>query len=100
MLIFNRFQCLNDAERFAVAVKETFNLGATVYDSQDRSNSVDPFPFELTPPIVLVERPERPIPGVEQSLAIFRGEARSPELELESKVEEFVSQFGGVYAGT
>ena len=79
MLIFDRFPSRDKAEAFASAVTQRDGLSATVYDSQDESNAVDPFPFQLHPPIVLVERS---LPSIEQAL------------------EKWVSVFGGQVAGT
>jgi hypothetical protein len=65
MLIFDRFVTREHAENFARSAGERFGLGATVHDTQEESNAIDPFPFALTPPIVLVERPE-PFPNAER----------------------------------
>jgi hypothetical protein len=81
MLICDGFGSRERAEEFAVAVMEKYNRAATVYDTQEQSNVVDPFPFQLSPPIVLVER-----------LAI--GD------ELEPDIEDMVHSFGGDYVGT
>ncbi len=79
MLIFDGFPSSNDAEAFVKAVSERFKLEATVFDGQDESDEVDPFPFVLSPPIVLVERPWN---------------------ETEDVLSVFVRQFGGNFAGT
>ena len=72
-LIFNRFKTRSDADAFAKYVKEKYDRKASVYDSQAASEGVnggnpfaeepepdqevhDTFPFQLDPPIVLVER--------------------------------------------
>lgn len=81
MLIFDGFTSRREAEDYAKAVTEKYKRSATVYDSQEQSNVVDPFPFHLSPPIVLVERLEI-------------GD------ELEDEIEEFVQEFGGEFAGT
>lgn len=80
MLIFHAFASLSEAEAFAASVQVTNKLSATVYETQEASNAVDPFPWRLTPPIVLVERTDEE--GVEESL------------------EEKVKCFGGSFAGT
>jgi hypothetical protein len=56
MLIFDSFPTRTTAEDFAKEITAKFALEATVFDSQKDSNAVDPFPFALSPPIVLVER--------------------------------------------
>jgi hypothetical protein len=81
MLIFDGFSSKEKAEDYARAVTEKFKRSATVYDSQEQSNAVDPFPFELSPPIVLVERLEI-------------GD------ELEDEIEDMVHGYGGEFAGT
>jgi hypothetical protein len=58
MLIFDDFPTRELAEDFAKTVTSRYNRAATVYDSQEASNAVDPFPFTLNAPIVLVERIE------------------------------------------
>jgi len=56
MLIFDSFPDRQAAEDFATHLQNEEKLGSSIYDSQDESNKVDPFPFELKPPIVLVSR--------------------------------------------
>lgn len=58
MLIFDSFPSVLKAETFADHVRMKHGLSANVYDSQEESNAVDPFPFELVAPIVLIERTE------------------------------------------
>ena len=74
MLNFDRFPSHALAEEFA-----RFTNG-TVYDSQDASDRVDPFPFVLDPPIVLV--------------------GRDDDFDKEEAIRASVLKFGGVYAGT
>lgn len=82
MLIFDRFPDHKHADAFAIAVRDTFRRSTQVFDSQKKSNAVDPFPFELQPPIVLVERDS---PDGEQ---------------LERQIEKYVLEFNSVFAGT
>jgi len=86
MLIFDKFPDKAQAEQFAAAIREEFYLRAWIYMSQDESDQVDPFPFVLDPPIVLVERPN----GLSTARAIQR----------ETKIEKRVKTFGGDFAGT
>lgn len=58
MLIFDSFPSVLKAETFADHVRMKHGLSANVYDSQEQSDDVDPFPFELVAPIVLIERTE------------------------------------------
>ncbi len=80
MLIFDSFATVELAKQFARHVETDFGSKALVFDSQEESNKVDPFPFELLPPIVLVERDDQ-----------YSGE---------KPIETSVVQFGGTFAGT
>ena len=60
---------------------EKYHRSAPVYDSQEQSNVADLFPFQLSPPIVLVERLEI-------------GD------ELKAEIEDLVQSFGGAIADT
>ena len=79
MLIFHKFPSRKHAEAFASSVTQREKLSASVYATQDESNAVDPFPYELLPPIVQVGRGDF---GIEEALR-----AR-------------VQDFGGKSAGT
>jgi len=79
MLIFDSFSSRKSAKDFAEVVRAKFKLRCGVYDSQEDSDLVDPFPFTLEPPIVLVER-------------TFD--------DLEADVENEVGLFNGVFAGS
>jgi hypothetical protein len=81
VLIFDGFAFREKAEEYATWVTEKYQRSATVYDTQEQSDAVDPFPFRLFPPIVLVERIEI---GDEQ----------------EQQIEEAVQDFDGRFAGT
>lgn len=80
MLIFDRFPNRVKAEAFAAQISKMFGHDASVYDSQEESNAVDPFPFVLTPPIVLVERKH--------------------DNQNETEIVEMVKTFSGKFAGT
>lgn len=56
MLIFDNFANRQSAENFMKAVADEYGLTAEIFDNQEQSNAVDPFPFELEAPIVLVQR--------------------------------------------
>lgn len=56
MMIFDRFPDEKRAMNFMRHVERTFGRKAQMFHSQEESNKVDPFPFELKAPIVLVER--------------------------------------------
>ena len=80
MLIFDSFASMERASEFARHVEATFGHEALVFDSQEESDEVDPFPFQLFPPIVLVER--------------------DGSYSDEEAIETSVLQFGGKFAGT
>jgi hypothetical protein len=113
-LIFDRFKTRKKAEAFAAHVRETYKRKASVYDSQEASqgpnggfpkdNDVevyDIFPYELTAPIVLVERFHEQIDS-----AIFNDPSKlrkyidEGQPDTESFIENDVEKFGGVFAGT
>ena len=79
MLIFDGFPTPEQAHQFAEDVTHRFRLEATVYDNADDAFAADPFPFELTAPVVHVERTED---------------------DREFDVQAFVAEFGGHFAGT
>ena len=80
MLIFDSFKSMESARQFARHVQDAFGRSAQVFDSKAESDNVDPFPFNLHPPIVLVER--------------------NDAFEGEEPIEASVEQFSGVFAGT
>lgn len=47
MLIFHKIPSRKHAEAFASSVTQREKLSASVYATQDESNAVDPFPYEL-----------------------------------------------------
>lgn len=80
MLIYDSFSSREKASAFANAVIENYGRAAAVYDTQEQSNVVDPFPFRLTPPIVLVDSRD--------------------EDEDEPAIIGLARRFGGNFAGT
>lgn len=79
MLIFHRFSSTDKAKEFANQVRREHNLNTVVCSSQEESDEHDIFPFQLTPPIVLVHRASE---------------------ELEHEIEQLVERFDGEFAGT
>ena len=79
MLIFHKFSSLEQAAAFARSVTQLERLPASFHATQDESNLVDPFPFELVPPIVLVG---------------------AATLRSRSRLRCAVADFGGKFAGT
>jgi hypothetical protein len=74
MLIFHRFPSAAAADNFAIAVRDRYGLLTRVCANQAHSDQVDPFPFRLTAPIVLVEcRVNVNIPDVAEMFADFGG---------------------------
>ena len=88
MMIFDQFPSRKQAEAFAAYVKAEFRKDAQVFDSQKESNKVDIFPFQLFPPIVLVER-------YDDEDDDWMTKARKEE-----KIHKLVEQFEGTFAGT
>ena len=85
-LLFDRFPDYSAARRFADDVAARWKRDVAVYTSQEESDSHDPFPFELHPPIVHVSRAnEWDKPG---------------EQLIERDIEEAVTTYGGSFAGT
>lgn len=87
MLIYDSFADRKSAEEFAAAASTVFKgLRSYVFDTQHEADGYDFFPFLLTPPIVLITRPDY------------------KNMELEIKVEEFIGKlvksFKGEFAGT
>lgn len=80
MMIFDRFPDKLAAEAFAAHVRWRYQLPAFVIPTNGIAQGIDPFPYVLEPPIVLVERSDRP--------------------KLETKVERRVLRYGGTFAGT
>ena len=80
MLIFDDFLSERTAQKFAGACKRRFAKDAIVCQNQDESDAIDPFPFALRPPIVLVER--------------------DAAVELEDEIIQEVESFKGRYFGT
>jgi hypothetical protein len=78
-MIFDRFPTRDHASAFARHVAATYDLNVRVFDSAREAAEADYFPFELTAPVVLVDR--------------------SDELE-ERPIEESVLAYGGTFAGT
>jgi hypothetical protein len=78
-MIFDRFATREQALAFAKEVGGEHDLEVRVFDNALEALEVDPFPYELNPPIVHVERAD-------------------PVLELE--LEALVVAFGGTFAGT
>jgi hypothetical protein len=90
MLIFDNFATRKQAEAFAAA------HNGQVFDSQEESNAVDPFPFELRAPIVLIDRPNLSgILGIENE-----DEAVKMEQRIEADIIKDVEMYGGTFAGT
>lgn len=79
MLIFDNFATLIDANKFAEKVKEKYSLTTNVHQTVESSQKDDIFPFDLFPPIVMVERTYD---------------------KNEREIESLVKRYGGTFAGT
>ena len=80
MLIFDSFPTRTAAILFAAAIATEHELDVAVYGSNAAAQAVDPFPGELVPPIVHVERDDND--------------------RAEAVIEAMVETFGGVFRGT
>jgi hypothetical protein len=80
MLIFDKFKDRSKADEFSAATN------GKVYDNQEASNAVDPFPFQLIPPIVLVE-------------TVLQADGNL-DLKAEDGIIRLVKTFKGTFAGT
>lgn len=86
MLIFDKFNSRENAEKFAEAVKKEYGREVFIYDTREAFNAVDMFPLELFPPIVCVER-------------LITDDDES-EIKIELEIEQIVDNFNGEFAGT
>jgi hypothetical protein len=80
MLIFDSFPTRTAAILFAAAAATEHELDVAVYLSNAAAQAADPFPHELHPPVVHVERDD--------------------DHRVELAVEHLVEAFGGVFRGT
>jgi hypothetical protein len=85
MLIFDNFPNHAVADDFAMHVRDSFGRATRVCNSRNEFDKHELFPFELQPPMVLVERDKIDC---------------DPSSELESKIEALVEEFEGRFAGT
>jgi hypothetical protein len=82
-LIFHRFVNEMAATAFGVSMRSAWpDLEWSLCSSQEHSNAIDPFPWKLTPPIVLVDRPH------------------DEDEETERAIEALAVGHGAVFAGT
>jgi hypothetical protein len=78
-MIFDRFPTSAHAIGFAASVSRSLGLDTATFSTVEASDAADPFPFELVPPIVHVDRTDE---------------------RVEAELEGFVAIFGGRFAGT
>lgn len=78
-MIFDGFDTLTRAADFAAAINAGYGLEVAILTDLNDSQTLDPFPFELTAPVVHVERSDG---GTEE------------------RVQEAVTGYGGRFAGT
>jgi hypothetical protein len=71
MYIFDSFPSREAANRFVEQVADELELEATAYSEQ--RDDVDPFPGQLRPPVVYVERPVDERLEVEEPLVVIAG---------------------------
>lgn len=83
-MIFDGFASFDDAEAFADHVGAGFNRRVVVSTSRD--DRLEPFPWQLTPPVVYVARADRWEDDAEQV--------------IEREIERGAKVYGGRFAGT
>jgi hypothetical protein len=79
-LIFDGFKSRAQTLAFRRHVELVFARKTWLCETQEEAYEIDPFPFQLFPPIILV--------------------ARRDDYEGEDEIEESVKSFGGLFAGT
>lgn len=82
MLIYDSFDSVAQAQRFADWVRETTGRETTVFESADEAQDADPIPVALVPPVVHVERRDDDGIDDDQDLA------------------NTCAEYGGVFVGT
>jgi hypothetical protein len=90
MLIFERFPSMERAGEFALYCTLAFGREAIVCRDQEESQTIDPFPYVLEGPLVLVERENI---DYDNPLAVQADLAR--EKEIAASVVKFHGQFAG-----
>lgn len=80
MLIFDHFESVELATKFAKHVEATFGRKAHVCETEEEFDRLQLFPFRITLPVVLVERAETD--------------------DVEDNIKKRVRHFGGSFVGT
>lgn len=93
MLIFDGFPSVARAEAFVAEVGREFEREGRVFTSVHEAQAADPFPFELTPPVVHVER----VFGDED---VGRDWSAIELVAIEDRIRVMGESFGGAFAGT
>lgn len=86
-LIYHKFPDREQADLFARSVRAGYDIGSQVYDDPDKAADAAVFPFELTAPVVLVDRPDN-----------WHTDPDYPARE--AQLEQLAQSLGGVFAGT
>ena len=82
MLIYDSFVDLESAKKCQVKLQKKFYCLSIITEDPEQARFLDPFPFELTPPILLVQRPIDDNP------------------EIEKQITDYIIKNGGQFAGT
>lgn len=101
-LIFDRFPSTEHAAMFAGAVERAEpELEVLCYSTVAQAQAHDPFPGELAPPIVHVERIDTADDHtIERYRELGGGDTLRTGAERELALEELVTSYGGRFAGT
>ena len=73
MLIFDRFPNFDGAFLASADIHKTWKFKSWVCETQEESDQIDPFPFQLTPPILLVESNHDDSAEVKLAVACYGG---------------------------
>jgi len=79
-LIFDRFKTRQRALDFKAQVKRSYGLGGQLFSTAQAAQQRDPFPGELVPMIIHIDR--------------------CNDLAIEQKIQEMAPRFGGSFVGT
>jgi hypothetical protein len=85
-LIFDSFPTMERAHAFQAEVKKRFNLDGQVFADAAEAFDHDPFPYEMKPPVVHIDRP-----GLRTTAIPFT---------IEQHIERLVEDYGGIFLGT
>lgn len=102
-LVFDSFPSFGKAFFFRLAVEAEYELTGNTYSRSelDAAHKDAMFPFKLTPPVVLLERPYS---GHDSDIETARNGGFADDTptgaEVEERIATLAATFGGRFAGT